>query len=278
MNIFDLITRLWSNHQAVPSFNFTTADVALTAAKKVKEKKHYCLLSTSERELTFQTMEVVTGIVRGLKNQGYPVLLNLDHGKSIDIIAKAISSGYDCIHFDGSHLPLEENIKQTKEIINQAKEKHISVEGEVGVIGGASKISDETMGKSILTDPEEAIRYVKETNVNLLACSFGSYHGLSNLDKKLNVKILDEISSQTRIPFVLHGGSGIAKDEIARALQHGVIKINFNTELRLAWSNGIKDYQKNNPQDIIPVNILEYADSIVAKVLEEKINLCLNTN
>lgn len=275
MNVFELLSKLIDKKQAVPSFNFTTADVALAIAKAIKNNNYHCLLSTSERELNFLTMEVVVGIVDGLKKQDYPVFLNLDHGKSPDIIKKAVELGYDCIHFDGSNLPLDENIRVTKEVIALCKQRGISVEGEVGTIGGSSTISDESQGISILTNPQEAIKYVKETGVNLLACSFGSYHGLSSTDKKLKLEILEEIKKEINIPFVLHGGSGISADEIKKAINCGVVKINFNTELRLAWSNGIKEYQQQNPSDIVPANELAYADLKVTKIIEEKLRLCM---
>jgi tagatose 1,6-diphosphate aldolase GatY/KbaY len=279
MKAVDLWQRFKDSKKAVPSFNFTTADVALTAAKVVKKYSHYCLLSTSERELKFNTMEVVVGIVKGLKEQGFPVFLNLDHGRDLEIIKKAAGLGYDCIHFDGSTLPLGENIRITKEVVGLCRPHGISVEGEVGQIGGSSTVSDETTGASILTNVDEAIRFVKETGVNLLACSFGSFHGMvEGKTKVLDTAILEEIKKQVVVPFVLHGGSGIDNNEIRRAVDAGVVKINFNTELRLAWSAGIKEYQKEKPEDIIPANELAHADQKVEEVIEAKVKICLGIN
>jgi len=262
---------------AIPSFNFSSADVALTIARTIKTFNHICLISTSERELKFQSIEVVVSIASALKKQGFPIFLNLDHGKTDEVIKRAIDLRFDCIHFDGSELSLEENIKKTKEIVFLCKDKNISVEGEVGRIGGSSTVSDESTGESVLTDPTQATRFVKETGVDILACSFGSYHGLSLKDKKLKTDILDTISKETNIPFVLHGGSGIEDSEIRKAIMAGVVKINFNTELRLAWSTGIKDHFASNPKDILPVNVLSKADERVKFVLEKKIKLCLNS-
>ncbi len=275
MEVRQLWTELKQKHRAIPAFNFSSPDVALTVAKAVKKANYYCLLSTSERELNFMTMEVVVGIVDGLKKQGFPVFLNLDHGKDLEIIKKAIKNGYDCIHFDGSAYSLEENIRLTKEIVDLCRPLNISVEGEVGQIGGSSTVSDETKGESVSTKVDEAVRFAKETGIDILACSFGSFHGIvEGKTKKLDTTILNEIKKQVDIPFVLHGGSGIDDEEIKKAINAGVVKINFNTELRLAWSQGLHEYQANNPKDIIPTNELAAADEKVRRVVEEKVKIC----
>ena len=276
MNIKELWKVMQTKKQAIPSFNFSTADVALTAARIAKKYNHYCLLSTSEREAGFLTIEVAAGIVHGLQKAGYPVFLNLDHGKSIDVIKSAIDNGYDCIHFDGSKLSLAENIKTAQMVVELCSTNNISVEGEVGEIGGSSTMNDESSGKSIFTDPVEAVNFVQNTKVNLLALSFGSYHGITSVTKTLNFELLGKIKSQVDTPFVLHGGSGITGDQITNSINNGVVKINFNTELRLNWSEGIREYQKNNPNDIVPVNSLTWADERVGKIIEEKIKLCIN--
>ncbi len=279
MNIKDLWQQVKRNKQAIPSFNFTTADVALSAARIAKKYSYYCLLSTSERELKFTTMEVVVGIIKGLKEQGFPVFLNLDHGKDIDLIKKAIKIGYDCIHFDGSSLPLNENIKLTKEIVALCQPLNISVEGEVGKVGGTSTLNSNLANESTLTNANEAVEFVKTTGIDLLACSFGSFHGISySKTKTLDLTILEEIKGQVNIPFVLHGGSTINPDKLKKAIEAGVVKINFNTELRLAWSEGLKEYQKQKPEDIVPANELTFADQRVEQVMEEKIKICINNS
>ncbi len=277
MNVKDLWLQIKKNKQAIPSFNFTTSDVALAAARIAKKYNYYCLLSTSERELKFTTMEVVVGIVKGLKEQGFPVFLNLDHGKDVELIKKAIKIGYDCIHFDGSNLPLAENIRITKEIVALCQPLNISVEGEVGKVGGTSTLNSNLANESTLTNINEAVEFVKSAGVDLLACSFGSFHGISSdKTKTLDLTILEEIKKQADVPFVLHGGSTIERVELKKAIEAGVIKINFNTELRLAWSEGLKEYQKQKPEDIVPANELTFADQKVETVMEEKIKTCIN--
>lgn len=277
MNPVDLWNRAYLKKNAVPSFNFSGADVALTIARTVKRLGYYCLISTSETELNFQTPSLVVSIAKALQESGYPVFLNLDHGKSSEIIRRAIDLGFDCIHFDGSDLSLEENITRTKEIVEICRPRGISVEGEVGKIGGSSTLQDESGKTSELTKPEEAIRFAKETQVDILACSFGSAHGLSKEPEILDISILEEIRKHVDVPFVLHGGSGLPQTEIKKAISAGVVKINFNTELRMAWTEGIKEYLNQNSQDIVPVNILTHADLKVEKVVEEKVRMCINS-
>ena len=275
MNPIDLWNRTYLKKKAIPSFNFSSADVALTIAKTVKQYEYQCLISTSERELNFQTFSLVVSVAKALQESGYPVFLNLDHGKSQEVIGRAIDLGFDCIHFDGSNLPLDENIARTKEIVGICRPRGISVEGEVGKIGGSSTLQDESGKKSELTKPEEAVRFVKETGVDIVACSFGSAHGLSKEPEVLNISILEEIRKHIEVPFVLHGGSGLPENEIKKVIAAGVVKVNFNTELRIAWTEGIKEYLHQNPNDIVPVNILTHADSRVEKIIQEKVRICM---
>jgi fructose-bisphosphate aldolase class II len=257
--------------------DFTQMKAVLAAAQKTKSP---VILGTSEGESKFFGLEeavVLRDVLR--ERTGMPIFLNLDHGKTFEYLKLAIDAGYDMVHFDGSKLPLEENIKITKEIVKYAKKKGVTVEGEVGRIGtDSSKLySDKfVINEEDLTKPEEAKRFVDETKVDLLAVSIGNFHGIeiSGIDPNLRLDILKEIEEKVPgVGLVLHGGSGTPEDDVKGAIQLGVVKININTELRLAFSGNLRRFLDNNPEEIVPYKFLVDAENSCEKLVTKKITL-----
>ena len=270
---------------AIGQFNFsdfTQMKAILAAAERMKSP---VILGTSEGESKFfglQEAVALRDVLRG--KTGVPVFLNLDHGKSFEYLKEAIDAGYDAVHFDGSKLPLEENIKITKEVIKYAKKKGVLVEGEVGRIGtdssklysGKFEIKEED-----LTNPEQAREYIEKTGVNLLAVSIGNFHGIeiSGIDPNLRLDLLKEISDKIGdTAIVLHGGSGTPEDDIRGAIRLGIVKININTELRLAFAGNLRRFLDNNIDEIVPYKFLADAKNSVEKVAERKIELFGSVN
>ncbi|MFH1181312.1 MAG: class II fructose-bisphosphate aldolase, partial [bacterium] len=189
----------------------------------------------------------------------------LDHGKSLEYIRGAIEAGYDAVHFDGSQLPLEENIRITKEVVKLARKKGILTEGEVGVIGGE------------LTRPEEAAKFVKETKVDNLAVNLGTLHGMPEKwedFETIDLERLKEIKEAAgNIGLVLHGGSGVSAEEIKKAIKQGIVKINISSELRSAFTKTLKEVLAKNPGEMIPYKYMPAVIDGVQKIVEEKIKL-----
>jgi len=275
MSLLDYFRRAQKEKWAIGQFNFSTDEQLkgiIIAAEKLKSP---VIIGTSEGESRFLGLEQAIALVGSFKEEtGLPVFLNLDHGKNLDYIKKAINLGYDCVHFDGSELSLAENIRLTKEIVSFASKKDVLVEGEVGLLKGASGLYQKRIDieKEDLTRPQDAERFVKETKVNSLAVAIGNVHGVYQEMSKIDFERLKDIKTKTGIPLVLHGGSGISKQDIRKAVKAGINKININTELRIAWKKELEKTLKQS-KETKPYKILSPISQITQKIVEEKIKL-----
>jgi len=267
-------------HFAIGQFNFSDFTQMKAILASTERMKSPVILGTSEGESKFFGLEEAVALKNVLiKKTGLPIFLNLDHGKSFGYLKEAIDTGYDMVHFDGSKLPLGENIKITKEVVKYAKWRGVLVEGEVGVIGtDSSKLYSEKfeIKEEDLTKPEDAEKFVNETKADLLAVSIGTFHGIdvSGVCPNLRLDILKKIKEKTgKIALVLHGGSGTPEDDIKEAIKLGVVKININTELRVAFSGNLRRFLDNNPEEVVPYKFLADAKNSVERVVEIKIGL-----
>lgn len=270
---------------AVGQFNFSDFTQMKAIVAAAKETKSPVILGTSEGESKFFGIEEAVALRNILrKNTGASIFLNLDHGRSFEYVKQAIDAGYDMVHLDESKLSLEENIKLTKEVVKYAKWKNVLVEGEVGRVGNdSSRIYSEKfeIKEENLARPEEAAKFVKETRVDLLAVGIGNFHGIevSGIDPNLRLDVLKSIKEKVGDEFlVLHGGSGTPEDDIKGAIKLGIVKININTELRLAFSGNLRRFLDSNPEEITPYKFLASAQNSVKKLTELKINLFGSAN
>ena len=176
-----------------------------------------------------------------------PVALLLDHGKSFDALVQSMQLGMNCVMFDGSELPYEENVAGTCEIVKIGHAMGVAVEGELGRVvrpanAGAGGHDDASLAgdESLYTDPDEAAAFVRATGIDALACAFGTVHGVYRREPKLDFPRLRAIADKTGVPIVMHGGSGLSADDFRQAIQNGVTKINYYTNLALYMGNQIK--------------------------------------
>ncbi len=264
---------------AIGQFNFSDWSQVKGILEAAKNLKSPVILGTSEGESKFVGLQEAVAMRNVLrKKTGLPIFLNLDHGKSLEYVKEAIDAGYDMVHFDGSKLPLEENIKISKKVVAYAKRKNVVVEGEVGRIGtDASRIYEEKfeIKESELTNAKEAELYVKKTGVNVLAVSVGTFHGMdiSGVSASIKMDRLREIRTKIEIPLVLHGGSGTPEMDIKDAIKLGIAKININTENRLAFSNTLRKKLEIDKTEIVPYKYLLEAINAVREVTEKNIKL-----
>ncbi len=266
-------------HYAIGQFNFSTFEQLrgiLAAAQKMKSP---VILGTSEGESNFLGIKETIALVEISKVRYHiPAFLNLDHGKDLKLIKKAIDYGYSAVHFDGSELSLEKNIKYAKKIVRYAHKKGVLVEGEVGAIGTeSSKIYKKTfkIKEKDLTVPDDAQKFIEETKVDSLAISIGNFHGIeiSGFNPRLRLKRLEEIKRKVGDKFlVLHGGSGIPLNDIRKAIKLGIVKININTEIRKAYTFSLKK-ELEKTREITPYKYLPQAIKSVQKKVEEKLEL-----
>jgi len=283
MTLLDYLKKAQRECWAIGQFNFSTLSQLKGIIEAAKKMRAPIILGTSEGESKFLGLrQAVTLRNVFQKETGLSVFLNLDHGKSFEYLKEACDSGYEAVHFDGSKLPIEENIEKTKEVVKHAKKFGILVEGEVGVIGETSKVYEEFgLKEEDLTNPEEAEKYIKETGVDSLAVSIGTFHGIMvrGENPRINLERLKEIKERTGDKFlVLHGGSGTPEEDIEKAIELGIVKVNINTELRLAYTNTLKKVLEENPKEIKPYKYLPEVIEAVQKVVEEKIQLFGSSN
>src|SRR5690606_19847166 len=175
------------------------------------------------------------------ETRGVPVALHLDHGSSFEIAMECIRAGFSSVMFDGSHYPFEENIRLTKEVVKAAHAMGVSVEGELGTIGGVEDDISVDEADAALAKPEEAIRFYEETGVDCLAIAVGTAHGMYSAEPNIRHDIIEQVSKAIPVPIVLHGGSGVPDEMISKAITAGVGKINVNTENQVACTDAIRE-------------------------------------
>ncbi|MEK7494110.1 MAG: class II fructose-bisphosphate aldolase [Patescibacteria group bacterium] len=271
---------------AIGQFNVSTAD-QIRAIMRVAMKLHSpVIIGTSEGECKFIGARQAVKLCEAYEEEaGVPIILNADHTykdvqeiKNLDTIQALLDAGYNSIHFDGSVLSFEENVKWTKQVVAMCKEKNsgISVEGELGFLPGASQISKEKVEikPEYLTDPKQALEFVEATGIDRLAVSVGNSHGISFQEDRLDIERIAAIKEAIgkRAVLVLHGGSGIPADQIQAAIAHGIRKININTELRVAFHDALKATLTGSGETT-PYKFLPPAMDAVARIVEEKIKL-----
>ncbi|MFH1582484.1 MAG: class II fructose-bisphosphate aldolase [bacterium] len=274
MKIIDYLKKANKSGWAVGQFNVSNLEVLKAVAQAAEKMKSPVIMGTSEGESSFLGLDEAVALVRVLRKKGLSAFLNLDHGKTFDYIKKAVDAGYDSVHFDGSKLPLKENISITKKVLVYCRKKGVQVEAEVGIVGGSSTILKKTP-KFLMTESKEAEIFVKETKVDSLAVNVGSFHGIrsSGINPEINLVRLKEINKKIKnTPLVLHGGSGIPKANIKKAVKLGISKININTELRLAYTASLKKVLTRS-KEMVPYKYMPKVIKEVQKIVEDKIIL-----
>jgi len=246
----------------------------LAAAKELKSP---VIVGTSEGEVKYLGMEETVALVEISKSK-YGIssaFLNLDHGKDPEEIKKAVDLGYSSVHFDGSGLLMKDNIRISKKLAEYAHKKGVLFEGEIGAVKGDSAIHKEKIiiDKSDLATPEDTSKYLKETKADSLAVAIGTIHGIYPEKKKINFDLLKNINEKAKAFLVLHGGSDIDKDDIKRAINTGISKININTELRALWRKALEESLERNKGDVKPYKIMPYVEELIKNKVKEKINL-----
>ncbi len=268
------------NHWAIAHFNISNLETLRAIVQAAQNLKSPVIIGTSEGESGFLGLKQAVALVKSFREEtGLPMFINLDHGKSFDYIKKAADLGYDAVHFDGSKLSLDENIRICKEVAEYGHKKGILAEGEVGIIKGSSELHREKIEitEEDLTNPEEALKFINETGADSLAINIGTFHGIDASGRKLQINLqrLKEIKEKIgdRVFLVLHGGSGIPEENIKEAVKNGVNIIHINTELRLAFSNTLRKVLEENPGETTPYKYMPEVIGEIQKVVEEKIKL-----
>jgi ketose-bisphosphate aldolase len=228
----DMVGRARREGYAVPAFcawNAEVMDAILQAAERLRAP---VILMQGPGEFPLLPPALMAAVAYAVKRR-YPVpaVLHLDHGDSFGLVRDCIASGYTSVMLDYSARPFDENTEALREVCGLAHPRGISVEGEIGKVGRAEESTAEASGKSALTDPREAVEYVRRTGVDLLAVSIGNKHGFYQGDPRLDFGLLEELHAALRVPLVLHGGTGTPEKDIRRSIGLGIAKVNVASEL-----------------------------------------------
>jgi fructose-bisphosphate aldolase class II len=278
--MLEIFKQAKENKYAIGAFNVSNLEQLKAIVEAGRNLKSPIIVATSEGESKFIGKKQIRALIDVYKQEtGLPIILHLDHGKSFDIIKEAIEAGYDSVHFDGSALSFEENIKMTKKIVDFAKEKGIkNIEGEIGYLRGKSALQEAVeIKEEDLTNPEQAEGFIEETKVDTLAIAIGNIHGVlkSSKNPHLFLDRLEEINERIgdKTGLVLHGGSGTPEEDIRKAIQLGIVKVNVNTELRVAYTKALRKSLQDDPNQTTPYKIMPLVVEAVQKVVDEKIKL-----
>jgi len=259
---------------AVGQFNMNNLEFAKAIMEAAEEENSPFIYGVSEGAIKYMGLDYVVAIARAAAEKSkIPVVLHLDHGSSFEVAMQCIKAGFTSVMFDGSHYPLEENIRLTREVVNAAHAMGISVEGELGTIGGTEDDLSVAEEDAKLAKPEEAIRFFEETKVDALAIAVGTAHGMYKGEVRIRYHIIEEVSSKVPVPIVLHGGSGVPDEAIRKSIELGVGKINVNTENQVAMTNAIKEVFAKKPDVYDPRKYLGPAKDAMKEVVKSKMRL-----
>ncbi len=282
MNLKDFIEEAEEKKVAIGHFNISDIVGFWAVVNASKKLNVPVIIGVSEGERAFLGVKQARALVDTIQEEGAPVFLNADHTYSLEKVEEVIDAGFNAVIIDKADQPLEENIKITKEVISLRKNKKskILVEAELGFIGKSSNLLDaipEGAGftDEMMTKPDEAERFVKETGVDLFAPAVGNIHGMlkSGHNPKLNIERIKRIKAAAGVPLVLHGGSGINDYEFKQAIEAGISIIHLNTEIRLAYKKALQNFLKDKPDEIAPYKFLKPGMDAMQIVIEQRLRL-----
>ncbi len=280
VNMKHMLLKAKEEKYAVGQFNINNLEWTKTILAVSEEMNSPVILGVSEGAARYMGgYKTVVGMVKGLiKDQkiSVDVAIHLDHGSSFDACKAAIDAGFTSVMIDASQHPLEENIRITKEVVDYAHNRGVTVEAELGTVGGQE---DDVVGDGIkYADVNECVKLVQETGIDTLAPALGSVHGPYKGEPILGFKEMEEIMNATRLPLVLHGGTGIPEDKIKRAIACGTCKINVNTECQLAFARELRALLANDSKVYDPRKILGPATKGITAAVKEKIGVFGSAN
>lgn len=274
VNFTEMLQKAKSNHYAVPHFNINNLEWTKYILEECNKLNVPVILGVSEGAAKYMggylvVSSLVTALIK-TENIKIPVCLHLDHGSSVESCKEAIDMGFSSVMIDASKYELEENIRITKEVVDYAHPRGISVEAEVGHIGGTE---DNIYGNIDNATLEDCKILYKNTNIDSLAPALGSVHGFYKKEANLDFVTMKQISDALPIPLVLHGGTGIPDEKIKKAIEMGITKININTELQSVWNKAVRKYLLENEDVYDPRKIISSGEENIKQRVREIVTL-----
>lgn len=278
MRVREWLEKAKKEKWALGAFNVGNLETFKAIVAAAVNKKSPVIIESSPGETNWMGADNIVDIARNFSwDFNAPILVNLDHAQTLEECELAIKAGYDLIHFDGSKLPLEENLDIAKKVVELAHQKNLIVEGEMDHITGSSEVhpgsAEQEAEKSSFTDPLKAKDFIEKTGVDIFAAFFGNVHGVfKEGGESLHLDILEQLAqSLPNTFFSLHGGSGIPEDQVKEAIKRGIVKVNINTEMRQAFREGMENALDKNHDEYAMYKVEQPIIEQIQKIVEEKI-------
>ena len=272
LNLSELFKK-YRGKRGLGAFNLHCMEMFPYIVEGAKKTNSPVIIQTSKGSAEYIGLDWIVATAN-LFAKDIDLCVHLDHCKDIDFIKEAIDAGYNSVMYDGSSLPFEENIKNTKEVVEYAHARGVSVEGEIGSIGGSEDGIEEKVNSIIYTKAEDAVRFVKETGIDALAVAIGTVHGLYNGKAKINFELLDTLTNElSDVGMVLHGGTGVSDEDFHKCAEKGMMKFNVGTELNKNYiENIVNDFPSAKPTTSLR-NLLKNANESIVNIVEHRSNV-----
>lgn len=266
-------------NMAVGAFNTHNLEMLPAIIKAAEQQRTPVIIQTSCGTANYVGHRNLVAVCKSMANEyGVDVVLHLDHAKDFGEIRKAILAGYSSVMFDGSSLPFKENILGTQQVVKFAKEYGVSVEAELGTVGGTEDGLVVSQDQVFYTDPEDAVQFVAETGIDALAVAIGTNHGQYKSKTDISFEQLEKIYEVVDVPLVIHGGTGVKDDDVKRVIDLGIRKFNVGTELLVGWNKRAKACYKANKENVSNRDNVVPCLEVIQDTVERKIHLFKNLN
>ncbi|PAB58245.1 class II fructose-bisphosphate aldolase [Anaeromicrobium sediminis] len=272
VNMVEILKEANKNNKAVPGFNVFGYEDAKAVIEAAEELEAPVILMSNKDAVEYMDVKCYSALFGAMaKEAKVPVCVHLDHAKDIELIKRAIEAGYTSVMYDGSKYDFETNVKNTKEAVDLAKPKGVSVEAEIGSVAYTSSGPDV---ESIYTDPMEAKLFAEKTGIDAMAVSIGTVHRMEVQGAKIQYDRLKEIEKITDVPLVLHGSSGVVDEDLYKlATEHNLAKVNIGTALRMVFGNILREEVNNKPEEFDRLKFFVRPTEEVKKVALNKFKL-----
>ena len=270
----EMLQKAREGKYAIGAFNVENMEMVMAVLAAAEAKNSPVIMQTTPGTIKYAGVDYYyANVAAAAKRSSVPVVMHLDHGDSFQRAMAAYRAGYTSIMIDGSKLPFEENIDLTKRVVDACHPGDVYVEGELGKVGGKE---DDLEGDddNPYTDPEEAKIFVEKTGVDYLAIGVGTAHGVYKGIPKVNTDLIATIHDMVEVPLVLHGTSGVPDEQVITAVKNGICKVNYATDLRIAFTRGAKEFMAENPEAFDPKKYSKQGMAEVQKYVEQKIEVC----
>ena len=278
----EMLIKAQKEKYAVGAFNANNMEIIQAIIEASEEEKSPVIIQASQGAIKYAGLDMIVAIVKTLAEKAsIPIALHLDHGTDYFQNILCLRAGFTSLMYDGSALPFEENVAMTKKVVEMAHVCGIPVEAEIGQVGKMDASDEPGVArekiKEFMAKPEDAAKFVKLTQVDILAPAVGTIHGCREPIAKLDIPRIEKIRDLTGVPLVLHGASGASDEELKKGIAAGICKVNIDTRIRMAFTNTIRQYLNEHPEEIDPRKALSPAKEAAKAVIKGRIKILGST-